>query len=241
MRILTIAVGLSAVLAVTSVLAAPAASPPPPKRVKGTIVSLADDMLTVKVSDSETIAAAMMPKTNIVYDVPRKLSDIKDGDFIGATAAKGADGMLHASEVHIFPPSMKGVGEGQYPWGGPDSKSSMTNATVTKAATAKPMSSMTNATVMKSEGGMLALSFHGAATTNGVCGGPAAMAAPKGGCMGSSDIMVSADTPIVELMPGDRSLLLPGKAVSMFVSTDDKGKSVVLGMTVEKDGIKPLN
>ncbi len=43
------------------------------------------------------------------------LADIHPGDFIGATAIKGADGKLRAQGVRIFPPLMHGTGEGLYP------------------------------------------------------------------------------------------------------------------------------
>ena len=60
------------------------------------------------------------------------LADIKPGDFVGSAAIKGADGKMHAQEVHIFPEAMRGSNEGHYPW---DLKpgSMMTNATVADA------------------------------------------------------------------------------------------------------------
>jgi hypothetical protein len=64
----------------------------------------------------------------------RSAADIAAGGFIGTTAAKGADGRWHATEVHIFPEEMRGAGEGHYPWDFPET--TMTNATVTGAASA---------------------------------------------------------------------------------------------------------
>src|SRR5215469_11308238 len=59
--------------------------------------------------------------------VPRESTSA--GDYIASTGIKGTDGKLHAIEVRIFPESLRGVGEGQYPWDlKPDSV--MTNATV---------------------------------------------------------------------------------------------------------------
>ena len=59
----------------------------------------------------------------------RRTSEISTGDYIASTGIKGTDGKLHAIEVRIFPESLRGVGEGQYPWDlKPDSV--MTNATV---------------------------------------------------------------------------------------------------------------
>ena len=41
-----------------------------------------------------------------------KLSDIAAGNYVGTTAVKQADGNLKALEVHIFPESSRGTGEG---------------------------------------------------------------------------------------------------------------------------------
>jgi len=54
---------------------------------------------------------------------------IKPGSFIGTVATQEPDGMLRASEVQVFPESMRGTGEGHRPWDlGPNS--TMTNGTV---------------------------------------------------------------------------------------------------------------
>jgi hypothetical protein len=59
----------------------------------------------------------------------RSLADIRAGDYVASTSARGTDGKLHAREIHIFPEAMRGVGEGQRPTDlAPDSL--MTNATV---------------------------------------------------------------------------------------------------------------
>jgi hypothetical protein len=66
--------------------------------------------------------------------VKASLADIKDGSFIGSGAMPQPDGTQKAIEVHIFPESMRGTGEGFRPWdGAPDS--TMTNGTVGATAT----------------------------------------------------------------------------------------------------------
>ena len=60
-----------------------------------------------------------------------KLSDITSGNYVGATAVKQADGTLKALEVHIFPESSRGTGEGHRPWD-LQPGSTMTNANVEK-------------------------------------------------------------------------------------------------------------
>ena len=60
-----------------------------------------------------------------------KLSDIGAGSYVGATSVKQADGALKALEVHIFPESSRGTGEGHRPWD-LQPGSTMTNANVEK-------------------------------------------------------------------------------------------------------------
>jgi hypothetical protein len=75
------------------------------------------------------VTIGLAPNFTVLGVAKRSLSDIKAGDYVASTSAKGADGKLHAIEIHIFPEEMRGVGEGQRPWDlVPDSL--MTNATV---------------------------------------------------------------------------------------------------------------
>ena len=60
------------------------------------------------------------------------LEDIKPGDFVGIASLPTSSGGDGAVEVLVFPPAMKGTGEGSYPWD-LKPKSTMTNATVTNA------------------------------------------------------------------------------------------------------------
>ena len=57
------------------------------------------------------------------------MSDIKSNSFVGITAMPQPDGTQKAVEVHVFEESLRGVGEGHYPW---DLKpaSTMTNGAV---------------------------------------------------------------------------------------------------------------
>ena len=60
-----------------------------------------------------------------------QLSDITAGSYVGTTAVKQADGNLKALEVHIFPETARGTGEGHRPWD-LQPGSTMTNANVEK-------------------------------------------------------------------------------------------------------------
>ena len=119
---------LAAMLTVGS-LAAMAQPQGQPTRLRGTVQALDGQTLTVLRSANEAVKVSLPESATLFGMESRSLSDIKDGDFIGVTASAWKDGRLHATEVHIFPESMRGAGEGHYPWDFPDT--TMTNATVT--------------------------------------------------------------------------------------------------------------
>ncbi len=103
-------------------------SGPPPVRVRGTIEKVDGNNLTVKARDAAEVKVAVNDKTRLQSLVKKSLADIKAGDFLASTGAKGTDGKLHAIEVRIMPQPTAGGGS-QYAWDlNPDSM--MTNATV---------------------------------------------------------------------------------------------------------------
>src|SRR5215468_1053636 len=87
--------------------AAPQA-PSGPHRVRGTIVSFDGKVLMVRADAGEIVAVSVLPTTIYLYNAPRRVSDIRVGDFIGSAAVPGSDGKLHAQEVHLFPGQMRG-------------------------------------------------------------------------------------------------------------------------------------
>ncbi|MET0674654.1 MAG: hypothetical protein ABW175_02540 [Bradyrhizobium sp.] len=112
-----------------STLCAIAQQPPTPTRVRGTIETVDGDTLAVKSRAGEDVRLHMTGNIDVVGITKISLADIKVGSFIGATTVPDADGSQKAVEVHVFPESMRGTGEGSRPY---DLRpnSSMTNATV---------------------------------------------------------------------------------------------------------------
>src|ERR1700740_2670578 len=101
-------------------------------RVRGTIVGLDGSTLTVKTREGPNAVLMMKPGWKMAGVAKASLEDIKPGDFVGIASLPTAAGGDGAVEVLVFPPAMKGTGEGSYPWD-LKPKSSMTNATVTNA------------------------------------------------------------------------------------------------------------
>ena len=100
-----------------------------PVRIRGEVVSLSGDMLTVHRRSGDTVTVELKSDVPIGAVKNITLSDIKPGAFIGTAATPGADGKLTATEVLVFPESARGMGEGHYDWDlAPNS--TMTNANV---------------------------------------------------------------------------------------------------------------
>jgi hypothetical protein len=104
-------------------------------RIRGTIATVDANALSVKSRDGKELKLRMTEKTTVAYPKAIKLSDIKPGDFVGSTAVPNNEGQLVAREVHLFPESGRGTGEGHYPWD-TEKGSTMTNANVANAVKA---------------------------------------------------------------------------------------------------------
>jgi hypothetical protein len=128
------ALGLTTILSV-AVLSPPASAEDkkaPPVHVRGSIVAYTGSNLKVKTREGETVDVALADDWKVAGVAKAQVADIKPGDFVGIASLPKADGGDGALEVLIFPPAMKGTGEGSYGWDlKPDS--SMTNATVADA------------------------------------------------------------------------------------------------------------
>ncbi|MBR0719014.1 hypothetical protein [Bradyrhizobium liaoningense] len=120
-----------AMVAVSSLYAF-AQQPPTPTRVRGTIENVDGNLLAVKSRSGENVKLHVTPDLRVAGVTRIALADIKVGSFIGTTTVPGQDGGQNAVEVHVFPDSMRGTGEGSRPH---DLRpnSSMTNATVAES------------------------------------------------------------------------------------------------------------
>ena len=123
----------SNLLALGLVLLATSAVAQMPPRVRGVIQSVEGNALVVATPNEGAVRLTLTDMTGINGLERRTMADIKDNTFVGATAVKDRNGRWQATEVHIFPESMRGLGEGHRPWDRPGT--TMTNATVDTAVT----------------------------------------------------------------------------------------------------------
>lgn len=124
--------GVTAVAALLGIALLSSAEAAENVHVRGTIVGLEGSTLTVKTREGPNATLTLKPGWNVTGVAKASVADIKPGDFVGIASIPTASGGNGAVEVLVFPPSMKGTGEGSYPWD-LKPKSSMTNATVTSA------------------------------------------------------------------------------------------------------------
>jgi hypothetical protein len=98
-------------------------------RLRATIEKVDGPVYTVKNRDGTEWKLTVSDPPLFVAIAPATMADIKPGMFVGSAGMMQEDGTQKAIEVHIFPESMRGTGEGHYDW---DllPKSKMTNANV---------------------------------------------------------------------------------------------------------------
>ncbi len=98
-------------------------------RLRGTILEANDRAIVFKERGGEILTIEFDDQFSIQEVYPIAMSMIERNSYIGTAALADSNGRLVAIEVHVFPESMRGTGEGHRPW---DSEpgSTMTNANV---------------------------------------------------------------------------------------------------------------
>ena len=99
-----------------------------PVTIRGKIAAVEGRFLKVTTASGE-VSVRFPEDVRIGGVAAAQLSEIAAGNYVGTTAIKQADGSLKALEVHIFPESSRGTGEGHRPWD-LQPGSTMTNANV---------------------------------------------------------------------------------------------------------------
>lgn len=80
--------------------------------VRGAITTLEGDSMKVHTTRGEDVTVNLTKDTQVRGVTLAQMSDIKPGSYIGTAAVPLPDGTLKALEVHVFPPSMAGTGDG---------------------------------------------------------------------------------------------------------------------------------
>jgi hypothetical protein len=185
------AVAIAAALA-SALVSSPAFAADAGVRVRGTVVSLSGDTLQVKSRDGTNVAVALNAGWKVGGVAKASLADIKPGDFVGIASLPTATGGDGALEVLVFPPAMKGTGEGSYGWDlKPDS--TMTNGSVSEA-------------VKSVDGTTVNVVYHGQSKKISVAPG--------------TPIVTFAAATVADVKPGASVFIPAQKADSGKISTD---------------------
>jgi len=105
-------------------------------RIRGTVEKIDGPVYVIKSRDGTELKLTLTDNPLYVAIAPATMADIKPGMFVGSAGMMQPDGTQKAIEVHIFPESMRGTGEGHYDWD------------------LKPASKMTNGNVEQSVAGV---------------------------------------------------------------------------------------
>jgi hypothetical protein len=199
---------LCAVSTGLSLAQAPASSAPPNPfaglvRFGGTVASASGNGFVVHSQQGGDVKLTFPEKPNIMVSGKGKVADLAAGKFVGCTAVKRADNLLHATECHIFPESMRGMGEGHNPMGPPNT-------------------TMTNGNVATLTDGQVASTAGGASATINVT--------YKGG---QQSIQVGPDADITRIDAGTPAMVKPGVKVNGAAkpAADGSAQVVFLSLT----------
>jgi uncharacterized protein Veg len=100
-----------------------------PARLRGKIDAVSGDTVQLTLRNGSKASAKLPSNVRVTWLMAAQPNEIKPGSYVGTAAVSQPDGTLKALEVQVFPPSMRGVGEGTRDWD-MGSGSSMTNGTV---------------------------------------------------------------------------------------------------------------
>jgi len=101
------------------------------QHIRGTVKSAEDHDVTVETRNGKSVTVPTTDKTGYFVVEKGTLSDVKAGKFVGITSVT-RDGKLVAEEIHVFADSLRGLGEGHYPWDRDQEANMMTNANIAK-------------------------------------------------------------------------------------------------------------
>jgi hypothetical protein len=123
--------GLMATLAGFLLLGGVAVAQPAPAstRIRGTIDRIDGNTLAIKPRTGAAVTVMLADDVRVVGVKKADLSQVQSGSYIGTASVPQPDGTAKALEVTVFPPSLKGVGEGSFAYD-LGSNSTMTNGTI---------------------------------------------------------------------------------------------------------------
>lgn len=185
--------------------------------IRGTVDTVSATKLVIATAQGN-VATAVSGPYKVYERAPAKLSDVKDNVFIGVTTVKQPDGSERATEIHIFPEELRGLGEGsrmlpQTASGG--SANRMTNGAVSQSRMTNgtaAQSRMSNGNVASSSGSTLVVQYAG----------------------GSQTVAVPPNTSVTELKAVSKKLAVGDQVVIVATKNPDGTTTVTRAMLAGK-------
>lgn len=188
-----------------------------PRRIAGDVVGFENGTLTVRTAAGAEEHVKLLPNARVTMRSKADVDHLATNRYVGVTAAPRADGTLVASEIQVFPESMRGTGEGHRPMEG---AYTMTNATVSSVARSAARSTTAEGTIGAMQGGAeprLTLAYKG----------------------GEKTVVVPPDTVVYASDIGDPGQLKPGAHVIVYATTQPDGSLATARVSVGTNGYVP--
>jgi hypothetical protein len=168
-----------------------------PATVRGAVTAVSATSLQVATANGPD-TVALTPPVQVYARESSSLANVKQNTFIGVTTVKQPDGSERATEIHIFPEALRGLGQGSRMMtqsSGAASGSRMTNGAVNSTP-----SRMSNGSVSSTNGSTMVVQYAGGSTT----------------------VTVPPNTPVMEIKLVSRPLAV-GDSVVVLTSKSSDG------------------
>jgi hypothetical protein len=179
--------------------------------VRGTVKDVSDSFVTLTTPMGDVRVSLTTP-VKVFSRAPADLSRVSDHVFIGVTSVQQADGTQRATEIHIFPEELRGLGEGSRPMAAPSGGSggTMTNGSVSASRMTNGSATMTNGSASMTNGS--ATMTNGAASMKNDANGSAGRTMTVAYNGGSQTITVPPNVSVTEIV-ATPTRLAPGASV----------------------------
>ena len=101
--------------------------------IRGTLGAAKDGTISVQTAKGATEEIKLASDAGLFLVTKADLGAVQSGKFVGITSVE-KDGKRVAREVHVFAESLRGLGEGHYPWDLDSDPNMMTNANIAKVS-----------------------------------------------------------------------------------------------------------
>jgi hypothetical protein len=185
-----------------------------PVVLRGTVTTATANQVVLKV-DTGNVTIALTQPFHLYARAASNLSRVTQNSFVGVTTVKQSDGSEKATEIHIFPEELRGLGEGSRMMAPSTSPaaSRMTNGNVSRSRMTNcnvSQSRMTNGTATQSR-----MSNGNVSSTSG-----SSLVVQYAG--GSQNITVPPNTPVTELKVVSKPMAA-GDSVAIVVTKNADG------------------